>query len=123
MARKKILYIQASGPEEPEKQYAPLVLAQTARAMDLDATVFYLGAGIAVLAKDQADTIQMGDFPTVGDLLREAAAQGVRIMACQQSLALFGGRFTPEDLPEGVTIAGAATLNDEALDADSVLTF
>jgi len=46
--KKKILYVQTSGPNAPERQYAPLILAQTARAMDLDATIFYLGMGLKV---------------------------------------------------------------------------
>ena len=37
--KKSILYVQTS--DEPERQYSPLVLAQTAKAMDLDAKVFY----------------------------------------------------------------------------------
>ena len=36
-----ILYVQTS--DAPERQYSPLVLAQTAKAMDINAKVYYLG--------------------------------------------------------------------------------
>jgi len=38
-------------------------------------------------------------------------------------MQLFGGAIKQEDLIEGAIIAGAATLNDLALDADAILTF
>lgn len=121
--KKKILYVQTSGPDNPERQYAPLILAQTAIAMDVEATIFYLGMGLKVLVKGEAEKIKVGAFPTVKEVLQQAAGQGVKIIACQQSMMLFGGGLKPEDLADEATIAGAATLNDLALDADTVLTF
>jgi uncharacterized protein len=121
--KKKILYVQTSGPQAPERQYAPLILAQTARAMDLEATIFYLGMGLKVLIQGEAENIKVGAFPTVKELLEQAAGQGVKIVACQQSMMLFGGELKAEDLVPEASIAGAATLNDLALDADTVLTF
>ncbi len=121
--KKKILYVQTSGPDNPERQYAPLILAQTALAMDVEATIFYLGMGLKVLMKGEAENIKVGAFPTVKELLQQAAGQGVKIIACQQSMMLFGGELKAENLADEATIAGAATLNDLALDADTVLSF
>ena len=42
-----ILYVQTSNA--PERQYSPLVLAQSARAMGLDAAVYYLGMGLSLI--------------------------------------------------------------------------
>ena len=120
---KKILYVQTSGPDTPERLYAPLVLAQTARAMDIEATVFFLGMGLKVLLKGEAARIKLGAFPSVEQLLQQTAAQGVTIMACQQSMQLFGGAIQPGDLIEEAVVAGAATLNDLALEAGAILTF
>jgi predicted peroxiredoxin len=39
--KKSILYVQTS--DMPERQYLPLVLAQTAKAMGLEAKVHYVG--------------------------------------------------------------------------------
>ncbi len=120
---KKILYVQTSGTETPERLYSPLILAQTARAMGLEAAVYFLGLGLKVLVKGEAEKIKIGEFPNLLEVLQQTAAQGVKIMACQQSMQLFGGEIGAEDLIEDVQVAGAATLNDLALDADAVLTF
>ena len=63
MAKKWILYVQTS--DNPERQYSPLVLAQTAKAMDIDAKVYYLGQGLRVLVPGTAEKIKLGDFPSV----------------------------------------------------------
>ncbi len=120
---KKILYVQTSGPGTPERLYSPLILAQTARAMGLEATVYFLGMGLKNLVKEEAEKIKIGEFPTLLEVLEQTASQGVKIMACQQSMQLFGGEIKAEDLLEGAVIAGAATLNDLALEADAVLSF
>ncbi len=120
---KNILYVQTSGSDTPERLYSPLILAQTAKAMGQEATVYFLGMGLKNLVKGEAEKIKIGEFPTLKDVLEQTAAQGVQLMACQQSMQLFGGEIKAEDLMQEATIAGAATLNDLALDADAVLTF
>lgn len=120
---KKILYVQTSGTNTPERLYSPLILAQTARAMGLEATVYFLGMGLKNLVKEEAEKVKIGEFPTLLEVLNQTASQGVKIMACQQSMQLFGGEIKAEDLLEGAVIAGAATLNDLALEADAVLSF
>jgi predicted peroxiredoxin len=120
---KKILYVQTSGPETPERLYSPLILAQTALAMDIEPTIYFLGLGLKLLVKGEAERIRVGAFPTVAEVLKDTAAKGVRIVACQQSMQLFGGSVKPEDIMEEAIIAGAATLNDLALEADAILTF
>ena len=51
--KKSILYVQTS--DTPERQYSPLVLAQTAKAMDLDAKVYYLGQWLITLLSGAAE--------------------------------------------------------------------
>lgn len=120
---KKILYVQTSGTDTPERLYSPLILAQTARAMGQDATVYFLGMGLKNLVKSEAEKVKIGEFPTLFEVLKQTAEQGIEIMACQQSLQLFAGEIKAEDLVDFAKVAGAATLNDLALDADAVLTF
>ena len=119
--KKKILYVQTS--DAPERQYSPLILAQTAVAMDVEPTVYYLGLGLKMLVKGAAEKVKIGEFPTMKEVMQQATSQGVKIMACQQSMQLFGGEIDASDLTEEAVIAGAATLNDLALDADAILTF
>ncbi|HED24453.1 MAG TPA: sulfur reduction protein DsrE [Firmicutes bacterium] len=119
----KILYIQTSGPDTPERLYAPLILAQTAKATGLDATVFFLGQGLKNLVREEAEKIRVGEFPSLLEVLEQTVALGIEIMACGQSMQMFAGRIEAGDLIPEAKIAGAATLNDLALDADAVLSF
>ena len=56
-----ILYVQTSNA--PERQYSPLVLAQTAKAMDLNPAVYYLGMGLMTLLPGEAEKMQLGTLP------------------------------------------------------------
>ena len=118
---KKILYVQTSGVETPERLYAPFILAITARAMDLDAAVYFLIKGITVLKIGEAEKIKIGSFPTLKEVMDQAVKAGVKIYACSQSCELMG--MPKGDLIKEATIAGAATLNDLVIDADGVLYF
>ncbi len=117
----KILYVQTSGMETPERLYAPFILGTTARAMDVEASIFFMIKGITVVKKGEAEKVKIGSFPSLKEVLDQALKAGVKMYICEQSTQLLGisrGDFIPE-----AKIAGAATLNDLALDADSVLTF
>jgi uncharacterized protein len=114
-----ILYVQTSNA--PERQYSPLVLAQSARAMGLDAAVYYLGMGLTVLKPGEAEKMQLGSFPTVAEMLQKALDMGVTVYVCEASKQMLGWE-TVELIP-GVKIVGAATLNDLVLDADATMYF
>lgn len=121
MAEKHILYVQTSGVGTPKRLYAPFVLAMTAKAMDIDATVYFLGEGVTVVKQGEAASVQEGAFPTVKEIMDKAITSGVRIMVCEQSCQLLGigrGDFIPE-----AKIVGAATLNDLVLEADATMWF
>jgi predicted peroxiredoxin len=60
-----ILYVQTT--DQPEKQYSPLVLAQTAKMMDLTPRVYYLGTGLRILMPGVAENIKLGTFPSVAE--------------------------------------------------------
>ncbi len=120
---KKILYVQTSGPDMPERLYSPLVLATTAKAMGVDATVYFMGKGILAMVKGVPGKIQVGSFPPLKEVVDQAVAAGVEMMICAQSAQLFGGKASPEEYEQPSKVVGAATLNDLALEADAVLTF
>jgi predicted peroxiredoxin len=114
-----ILYVQTSNA--PERQYSPLVLAQAAKAMDLEPTVYYLGMGLITLRPGEAERMQVGSFPTVAEMLAKTREMGIPILACEASKQMLG--WESVDLAEGVRICGAATLNDLALDAGATMWF
>ncbi len=114
-----ILYVQTS--DQPERQYAPLVLAQTAKAMDLEPALYYLGMGLKILLPGAADKIKLGSFPSVGELLKRSMELGIEIYACEASKQMLG--WEKVNLLPGVKVVGAATLNDLALDAGATMWF
>lgn len=122
MAKKKhILYVQTSGVDTPKRLYSSFVLGMTAKAMDIDATVYFLGLGVTVVKKGVAETVKEGNFPTVKEIMDQAIAAGVKLLVCEQSTQLLGldrGDFIPE-----AKVVGAATLNDLVLDADGAMWF
>ena len=119
MEEKHILYVQTT--DNPERQYSPLVLAQTAKAMNIKATVYYLGMGLKILKPGVADNIKLGDFPTVKEMLDKTLGMGIEIMVCEASKRMLG--WEKVDLIPGVKIVGAATLNDLVLDVDATQWF
>jgi len=119
--KKRILYVQTSGVDTPERLYSPFVLATVAASMNLDATVYFLGKGVTVVKKGEARKIQMGSFPMLSEVMQRAADAGVKFLACDQSSRLMN--LSRGDYIDGVEVVGAATLNDLSLDADSVLSF
>lgn len=116
-----ILYVQTSGLDTPERLYAPFILGMTAKAMDVDASIFFMIKGITVMKKGEAEKVKIGNFPSLKDVMEQAINVGVKMYICEQSTQLLGiprGDFIPAG-----TIAGAGTLNDLALDADAVISF
>jgi hypothetical protein len=85
--------------------------------MGLEASVYYLGMGLMTLRPGEADSMQLGSFPSVGDMLRKAQDMGVIIYACEASKQMLG--WEKVDLLPGLKIVGAGTLNDLSLEADA----
>ena len=119
--KKKILYVQTSGVDTPERTYAPFILATTAVAMGIDATIYFLIKGITILKRGEAEKIKLGDFPSLREVMNQAVKAGVKLEVCEQSCMLLG--LERGDFVDAAKIVGAATLNDRILDADAVLCF
>ncbi len=114
-----ILYVQTS--DDPERQYSPLLLAQTAKAMDIDAKVYYLGQALRVLKPEQAEKIKIGDFPGFREMIEQTLNMGIEIYVCEASKQMLG--WDKVELIPGLKIVGAGTLNDLALDASATMWF
>ena len=116
---KFILYVQTT--DAPEKQYSPLVLAQTAKMMDLKPIVYFLGTSLKILKPGEAEKIKLGSFPSVAEMLKKTIDMGIEVYVCEASKRMLG--WQKVDLIPGVKIVGAATLNDLSLEADSTMWF
>ena len=119
--KKRILYVQTSGVDTPKRLYSPFVLGMTAKAMDINATIYFLGLGVTVVKKGEAEKVKEGSFPTLKEIMDQAIGAGVQLLVCEQSTQLLNldrGDFIPE-----AKVVGAATLNDLVLDADGTMWF
>jgi predicted peroxiredoxin len=116
---KSILYVQTS--DQPERQYSPLVLAQTAKAMDLNPKVYYLGMGLKILKPGEAEKIKLGTFPSVAEMIKGTLEMGIEVYVCEASKQMLG--WEKVELIAGVKVVGAATLNDLALEAGATMWF
>src|SRR4030067_3341714 len=118
-AKKKMLYVQTSGGDNPERAYAPFILASPAAAMNIEATVYFVIKGVTLVKKGEAEKIKLGTFPSLREVMDQAIKAGVRLAVCEQSCGLLGiprGAFVKD-----ANVVGAATLNDLAFEADDLL--
>ena len=121
MNKKRIVYVQTSGVDTPERTYAPFILATTAVAMGINATIFFMMKGCTIIKNGEAEKIKLRGMPCLRDVMNKAVKSGVNLKICEQSCMLLG--LKREDFIEPAKIVGAATLNDHILDADAVLSF
>jgi predicted peroxiredoxin len=117
--KKAILYVQTS--DMPERQYSPLVLAQTAKAMDLEPKVYFLGQSLRILKPGEPEKIKLGSFPSVAEMLEKTMEMGIEIFVCEASKRMLD--WDTVELIPGVKIVGASTLNDLVLEADATMWF
>lgn len=121
MEKKKILYLQTSGVDTPERTYAPFILAATAAAMGIETTIYFLIKGVTVVKRGEAEKIKLGSFPSLKQVMDQAVQAGVKLEVCEQSCQLLG--LERGDFVDQAKIVGAATLNDRVLEADAVVCF
>ncbi len=117
--KKKIVYLQTSGVDTPERLYAPFILATTAAAMGLEPIIYFFIKGITGVKKGEAEKIKLGEFPSLREVIDQAVQAGVKLMVCEQSCMLLG--LDRGDFIDAAQVVGAATLNDLVLDADAVI--
>jgi len=121
--QKKLLILQTSGVREPRRTFAPLYIATTAAAMDMDVTVWFTMEGVSLLKKGAAEEIELvaGSGVTLKTWMDRAQHAGVRFLSCAQ--AMEGEALTMADLIDGCDLAGAAGIIDLAFEADRVMYF
>lgn len=120
---RKLLIIQTSGIDTPERLPPAFFMAATGAAMNMDATLVFTADGATVLEKGAAERARIkAKGAPVQTFLDQAISAGVKFLVCHQSLDIHD--LEPDRLIDEVDdIIGAATLLDLTLDADIVLTF
>src|SRR5581483_2760151 len=121
---KRILYVQTSGTESPEKSATVFFLAAAAAAMDIEVGIYFTQFGPTLLKKGNAEQLRIKKGSvgaTLQHFVNQALELGVKLYVCQPSLDL--NDLQMDDLiPEAKMIGGAA-FNDMALQSDRVICF
>jgi predicted peroxiredoxin len=101
----KTIVILSRGIDD-ERATVAWTLANAGAANGQDVTVFCVSAGVDVLRKGAASTIQMNPHdPSMKDLIANFMSNGGTVWACPPCANLRG--YTGDDLIEGATITGA----------------
>lgn len=121
--KKKLLILQTSGVREPRRTYAPLYIATTGAAMDLDVTIWFTMEGVSQLRKGAAERIELvpGSGVTLLTWLDRARKAGVKFLSCAQAMEAEG--LALDDLIDGCEMVGAAGIIDLSFEADQVMYF
>lgn len=119
----KALILQTNGIDTPKRTYAPLFIGMTAAAMDMETEVWFTMLGTSQLEKGAAEDVQIDPDSdvTLRTMIDRALDAGVQLTACHQSMDLFD--LEEDDLIEEAEIVGAASIIDDAMNADLVMYF
>ena len=119
---KRILYVQTTGTEQPERSATVFFLAASGAAMDIEVGIFFTQYGPTLLQRGVPETLRVRKGGvTLGHFMEQARDVGVKFYVCQPSLELT--ELKMEDLIEGVEMIGGAAFNNMALEADQVICF
>lgn len=119
---KRILYVQTSGTESPERSATVFFLSASAAAMDVDVGIYFTQFGPTLLQRGVAETLRIKKGgATLSHFIEQARELGVRFYVCQPSLDLNDLKI--HDLIDGVEMIGGAAFNNMALEADRVICF
>ena len=119
---KRILYVQTTGTEQPERSATVFFLAASGAAMDMEVGIFFTQLGPTLLQRGVPETLRVRKGGvTLGHFIEQARDIGVKLYVCQPSLELTELKL--QDLIEGVEMIGGAAFNNMALEADQVICF
>jgi predicted peroxiredoxin len=119
---KRILYVQTTGVEQPERSATVFFLAASGAAMDLEVGIFFTQFGPTLLQRGVPETLRVRKGGvTLSHFMEQARDVGVKFYVCQPSLELTDLKM--QDLIDGVEMIGGAAFNSMALDADRVVCF
>ena len=121
MSGKRVLYVQTSGLDAPDRAYAPFILAIDAAATGTHATIYFFLKGVTIMKRGEPERTKLDGYPPLDRIIEQAVRSGVTLEVCEQSCTLFG--LAKQDLVEQVKTVGAPTLNDRILEADGILSF
>jgi len=117
----KLVFIMTHGEEDAEKATLPMVMAVTALASDVEATVIMQSSAVWLAKKGFAKIIHENPFPPLAELVQQFQEAGGRLLVCQPCLRKRD--IMANELIEGAVIVNAPTIIKEVAEATNVLTY
>ena len=118
MAKKLLIILVNSNPDNPEALGAPFFQATVAAAMDYDVEILMTGRAGELAKKGVAETIKIQErsVHTVYDFIKDAVDAGVVLKVCTPTIEIWGDELIPE-IRETVGGGYAITeaMNDETV--------
>jgi uncharacterized protein len=117
LSEKLALLIWAATPDHPALLATPLVHALAARALDAEVELHFAGPAVRWLVNGIADTRYASPEKekSLGEFLREVAAEDVRLLACSMAKTAWIG-VDETLIPEYSGAAGATAFIARTLD-------
>lgn len=117
----KIVIIATHGGEDPERACLPLVIANAALAMDIQAVVILQGAAVTIAKKGCYEHIFAPGLPALKDLVDSFIQQGGALLVCMPCLS--ERKITIDMLVESAQPVKAARVVTEVLEAKATLNY
>lgn len=114
--KEKVIFMYGWGPEESSRAETLMYLAETAKAMEIDVSIFLFVDGVLLAKKGVARMISA----RLVEALRRALEEGIKIYVCESAVKSKG--ILKEDIIDGVSVIGYATFLKMSLEARSVIT-
>jgi len=107
--------------DDPDRTSVAMVVAGASVASEQSTTVFLSSEGTRLAARGVADELHEEGFAPMGELVSTFAAAGGKFLVCSPCAKKRG--IGPDDLIEGATIVGGATLVALLADGAASLSF
>lgn len=109
MAEKKKLVILITRGLADERSSVAWSIANTGIASEMDVSVFLASSGVDWARKGAADAAHPNPLdPPMKDMIRNVIAEGCSVFVCPPCAKVRG--YQEDDLIEGVTVAGSASM-------------
>ena len=117
----KLVYILTQAAERPDVCTIPLVLANAAQAMDVEAVVVLQSTAVFLAKKGYIEHVFAAGLPPMKELLDNFLAEGGRLLVCVPCIR--ERKIDESDLIEGAEPTAAAKLTLELISADATVTY
>jgi len=122
MAEKKKLVIVISRGLDDERSSVAWSIANASIASDMELTVFLVASGVDWVRKGAAELPHLNPVdPPMKQLVGNVMSSGGRVLVCPPCAKVRG--YSPDDMVEGVTVAGAPAMLEVVKQGAATLSF